>query len=140
MSAHKSKPAIITPQVGRRYEMGPMSAIFKVDEAEGTARLSISEWWLEPDTGGPPPHAHEEDHVFYVLEGTLAVMIDGVWQQAERGAYILLPGGTEHSFENRSDARVGFMSVNTPGGFEQQLPAIVEWFEDKPLGPAGREG
>ena len=54
--------------------------------------------------------------------------------QAERGSYILIPGGTTHDFQNRSPARAGFMSINVPGGFERQMPAIVEWFAENPPG------
>jgi hypothetical protein len=28
----------------------------------------------------------------------------------------------------------GFISINTPGGFEQKVPEIVEWFAENPLG------
>ncbi|MFT5429929.1 MAG: hypothetical protein ACI9OJ_000602 [Myxococcota bacterium] len=43
-----------------------------------------------------------------------------------------------HGFENRSDDKAGFMSVNTPGGFEASVPYIVDYFKDKPLGDAGQ--
>lgn len=130
--------AIVAPGQGRVYPMGKMHAVFKADLAETDTQYSISEWWLEPDTAGPGPHSHSEDHVYYVIEGELSVFLEGAWSKAERGSYILIPGGTTHDFQNRSTARVGFMSINHPGGFETELPGIVEWFAEKPLGPAGR--
>lgn len=131
------KPLVVKPDDGRVYPMGRMSAVFKADREETNSTLSVSEWWLEPNTEGPPAHHHPEAHMFYVIEGRLAVYLQGSdWFEANKGSYIYIPGGKEHGFENRSDSTVGFMSINTPGGFEQTIPHIVSYFEDNPLGDA----
>ena len=55
---------------GRTYNCGTMTAVFKADEEETTAKYSVSEWWLEPNSAGPGAHLHEEnDEVFYVIGG-----------------------------------------------------------------------
>ncbi len=54
------KPMIVPPGQGRVYSMGPMQAVFKADDAESAGAYSISEWWLEPGTRGPPVHQHED--------------------------------------------------------------------------------
>ena len=114
--------------------MGRMTAVFKADGDETGGASSVSEWWLEARTEGPPVHDHPEDHVFYVIEGTMAVFIDGEWFDAPARTYVVIPGGTPHTFENRSEARAGFISFNTPGGFEQQAQPIADWMADHPLG------
>lgn len=129
------KPLVLSPDEGRTYSMGRMSAVFKADIEETNSTLSVSEWWLEPNTEGPHIHKHPEAHLFYVIEGSLSVYLQGKnWFEAEKGSYIYIPGGTEHGFENRSGDTVGFMSVNTPGGFEETIPDIVNYFEDNPPG------
>lgn len=133
----KPRALIVAADRGRRYSMGRMSAIFKADCAETESRYSISEWWLEPNTKGPGTHSHPEDHIFYVIEGSLNLFMDGEWYLAERGAYAIIPGGTPHTFENRGDARCGFMSLNAPGGFELRMPGIVEYLAEHPLGDVG---
>jgi quercetin dioxygenase-like cupin family protein len=130
------KALILAPGQGRLYSMGRMRAIFVADTAETDSRYSVSEWWLEPNTKGPGSHAHPEDHVFYVLEGTVSIAIDGEWSHAVQGSYALIPGGMPHYFENHGSARCGFISLNVPGGFELKLPGIVEWFAANPLGDA----
>ncbi len=112
--------------------MGRISAVFKADEAETESRYSISEWWLEPRTQGPGAHSHDEDDVFYVIEGTMSLRIDDQWIDAERGSFILVPGGTVHDFENRSDARAGVLNFSAPGPFEPSMPGIAEWFAENP--------
>ena len=129
---------IVAPGEGRHYDMGRMRATFKADGAETGSRYSISEWWLDPSTRGPGTHSHPEDHIYHVLEGTLSVELDGRWSTAERGAYVIIPGGTPHDFENRGEVRCGFTSVNVPGGFELKMPGIVEYLTEHPVGDAGR--
>ena len=128
---------VLKPDDGRVYPMGRMSAVFKADLEETNSTLSVSEWWLEPNTEGPHIHRHPEAHLFYVISGSLAVYLqDKDWFEAEKGSYIYIPGGQEHSFENRTDEVVGFMSINTPGGFEKTIPNIVEYLDEHPLGDA----
>ncbi|MET0534377.1 MAG: cupin domain-containing protein [Steroidobacter sp.] len=139
MDATKAQPraaVILAPDQGRVYSMGRMRAVFKADRAETETKYSISEWWLEPDTSGPGTHAHSEDHVYYVIEGELSVFVNDAWSQAGRGSYILIPGGTPHDFQNRGTSRTGFISFNSPGGFEASMPGIVEWFAENPPGAA----
>lgn len=127
-------PVVLGPGEGRAYSMGRMSAIFKADEAETAHRYSISEWWLEPHTKGPGAHAHPEDDVFYVLEGTMSVLVDTEWIDADAGAFVLVPGGTTHDFENRTSARAGALNVSAPGTFEPNMAGIVDWFAEHPPG------
>lgn len=119
------KASIVPPEEGRVYPMGRMRAVFKADSDETANSYSLSEWWLEPRTRGPGQHAHEEDHIFYVIEGTLAVLIDDRWSHATKGSYVLIPGGTPHTFENQGSVRSGFISINVPGGFEERMPDIA---------------
>jgi len=133
----KRKPVILRPGEGRAYPMGRIGAIFKADGTETASRYSISEWWLEPHTKGPGPHSHEEDDVFYVIEGTLSFFVDDRWLDAPKGSFVLAPGGTTHDFENRGDVRAGALNISVPGDFEEHVPGIVEWFLKNPPGRAG---
>ena len=126
----------LRPGEGRAYAMGPMGAVFKADGAETGNGYSISEWWLEPHTAGPGAHSHPEDDVFYVLEGTLSFLLGDRWVEAPKGSFVIAPGGMTHDFENRSDARAGALNLSFPGGFEENMPAIVEWFAQNPPGKA----
>jgi mannose-6-phosphate isomerase-like protein (cupin superfamily) len=106
------EPLIIAPDQGRHYAMGRMTAVFMADGA----------------------HAHSDEHVFYVIEGTVAVEVAGHRTQASRGAYIVIPGGTPHDLENRGTVRAGFISINVPGGFEEMMPRLLQHFAANPVG------
>lgn len=129
-------PVVLDPGAGRAYDMGRIQAVFKADGPETVGGYSISEWWLEPNTTGPGAHAHPEDDVFYVLEGTMAVLIGERWIDAPKGAFVVVPGGTTHDFENRSAARAGVLNFSYPGDFERHMPDIVNWFDEHPAGDA----
>jgi quercetin dioxygenase-like cupin family protein len=132
----KRPPIVLAPGAGRRYEMGRMRADFKADGAETAEGYSISEWSLEANTTGPGAHAHPEDDVFYVVEGTMSFLVEDEWIAAPRGTFVLVPGGTTHDFQNRSDAPATALNLSFPGGFEPHMPSIVEWFEQRPPGDA----
>ncbi|HEX3794049.1 MAG TPA: cupin domain-containing protein [Acidimicrobiales bacterium] len=140
MGQHSSKNAagrsavVLGPGEGREYPMGRISATFKADGAETNHGYSISEWWLEPHTTGPGPHAHPEDDVFYVLTGTMSVLVGSEWIGASAGSFVLVPGGTTHDFENRGSERAGLLNVLAPGTFEEHMPGIAAWFAEHPAG------
>ncbi len=131
------QPIVLAPAQGRQYAMGRIAAVFKAGGAETANGYSISEWWLEPHTQGPGAHAHPQDDVFYVLEGEMSFLLGECWLTAQRGAFVLVPGGITHDFENRSGSRAGVLNFSSPGNFEQHMPAIADWFRDHPPGRAG---
>ena len=104
MSDERREPIYLPPGDGRTYAMGPIVSVFKADGAETASRYSISEWWLEPNTAGPGPHSHEEDDIFYVLEGTMSIFVRDRWHDAPKGAFVLAPGGVTHVTFTRRDA------------------------------------
>jgi mannose-6-phosphate isomerase-like protein (cupin superfamily) len=130
-------PVVLMPGAGRSYPMGRISAVFKADRGETRSAYSISEWWLEPHTKGPGAHSHPEDDVFYVIEGTMSVLVGDRWIDAPRGSFVLAPSGVVHDFENRSGSRAGVLNLSIPGGFEEHMPGIARWFADNPAGDAG---
>ncbi len=135
ISANRS-PVVLAPGEGRQYPMGRISAVFKADHDEAADGYSISEWWLEPHTKGPGAHAHPEDDVFYVLSGTMSVLVDTEWFEATTGSFVLVPGNVTHDFENRTSERAGMLNVSAPGNFEEHMPGISKWFIEHPPGDA----
>jgi mannose-6-phosphate isomerase-like protein (cupin superfamily) len=125
-------PVILGPGEGRAYPMGPLSAVFKADGAETSQLYSISEWWLDPHTKGPGPHSHPEDDVFYVLAGTMSILVGTEWTDAGPGSFVLVPGTVTHDFENRGPDRAGLLNISAPGNFEHHMPAIAHWFTVRP--------
>ncbi len=111
-----------------------MQAVFKADGAETAGRYSVSEWWLDPHSNGPGRHRHEtNDEIFVALAGHPSVLAGDVWYDMEPGSTIVIPAGVEHDFANRRDERAGLLNVFVPGGFEQNMPEIVAWYEKQEI-------
>ncbi len=125
-------PVVLGPREGRAYPMGRIAAVFKAGGAETGQRYSISEWWLDPHTKGPGPHSHPEDDAFYVLAGTMSVLVGTEWIEASTGSFVLVPGNVTHDFENRGEQRAGMLNLKASGDFEQQMPGIARWFAEHP--------
>src|SRR6266511_3891828 len=132
----RRKPIFLPPGGGRSYPMGRLAAIFKADNAETGRAYSVSEWWLEPNTKGPDTDCNEEEHVWYVIEGTMSVLLGEQWMDAPKGSFVLIPGGVMHNFENRSQERAGILNFNSAAGFEDDMPGISKWFAENPAGNA----
>jgi quercetin dioxygenase-like cupin family protein len=135
----KRKPIVLPPNGGRSYPMGRISSVFKADGEETGNAYSISEWWLDPNTKGPGAHTNDDDHAWYVIEGTMSILLGKKWTDAQKGSFVLIPGGVRHTFENRSQERAGILSFNSEAGFEEEMSGISKWFAEHPPGNAIRK-
>ncbi len=118
---------ILLPGEGERIEAGASVSVMKATAETTGGAFSISEGTFPPGMKGPPPHAHgHTTDTFYVLEGTLHVIIDDGEIDAPAGSYILVPPGVVHTFANTSDAPVRFLNINAPGGWEQYLRDLAD--------------
>ncbi len=128
-------PIILPAGAGRSYACGPLLAVFKADGDETGNRYSVSEWTVAPHSAGAGPHSHaDNDEIFLVTDGTMAVRVGDTWIDAERGAFLRIPAGVIHDFENRTDRPATLFNVFIPGGFEAVMPGIVNWFAEQAAG------
>lgn len=127
-----SKTIILKKGEGRKYDMGAMQATFLADEQETEERYAVSEWWLKPGSEGPGAHQHEfNDEVFYVLEGVMSFLVGDKWIDAAPGTFLRIPARTMHDFSNKTNDRAGLLNFFIPGGFERNMPSIIQWFNEK---------
>lgn len=130
---HPHAVIVLPPGKGRRYPCGPMESVFLADGDETRNCYSVSIWWVDAGKPGPGAHSHDaNDELFYVIEGTMTFLADEEWIDATAGTFLRIPAGVTHDFENRTTERAGVLNVFIPGGFEQNMPAIVEWFAQHP--------
>jgi mannose-6-phosphate isomerase-like protein (cupin superfamily) len=114
---------------GRCYEMGKLTALFKADEEDTRAAYCISEWRIEPGFDGVGAHSHEaNDEVFIVLEGTPDILVGNGWRTYQVETFVRIPRGMTHDFRNMSGRPARLLNIFIPGGFERDMPKIVEWF------------
>jgi mannose-6-phosphate isomerase-like protein (cupin superfamily) len=112
---------------GERHPIGPASTTTIKATSEATAgRFFVSENELAPGSPGPPPHVHDElVDSFYVLEGTLDVVVGEERVALAAGGFACVLPGTRHTFANSSDRSVRFLNINAPGGFERYMRELA---------------
>ncbi len=113
---------VLLPGQGESITAGASTAVMKATAETTGGAFSMSEGTFPAGMAGPPPHAHSHTtDTFYVLEGTLHMMVGDREIDAPAGSYILVPPGVVHTFANTSDEPVRFLNINAPGGWENYL-------------------
>jgi len=72
-----------------------------------------------PAGGGPPPHRHDFEEMFHVLEGEVDVTIRGQTSKANTGEAVNVPALAPHSFRNPTDQTVRLLCLVAPAGLER---------------------
>jgi quercetin dioxygenase-like cupin family protein len=126
----------ITPQAyglepgdGRRMWIVGDTMSFKATSEQTGGTAAVVEVLAAPG-GGPPPHVHHnEDEMWFVLDGEFEITLGEETFRAAEGAFAFAPRGTLHCFRNVRDTPGRVLITFTPGGFEgfffeAGLPAI----------------
>src|SRR3984885_8022279 len=72
-----------------------------------------------PPGGGPPPHRHDFEEAFTLLEGELDVVFRGAKQVVRAGETFHVPANAPHQFQNSSTRPVRMLCICSPAGQEQ---------------------
>lgn len=105
-------PAIQTPNAVMRTLVSPTLH---------HSALAVWEATLEPGATGPE-HLMDADQVYVVLGGSLAVMVEGTFDEAGAGDSVFVPGGTLRQISNAGGTLVSFV-VAMPGGAHVSTPS-----------------
>ena len=79
---------------------------------------------LVPDGGGPPPHRHDFEEMFTLLEGELEFTFRGETQTVRAGSTVNIPANAPHVFKNKSGMTVHMLCMCTPAGQEEFFVAV----------------
>jgi quercetin dioxygenase-like cupin family protein len=72
-----------------------------------------------PPGGGPPPHRHDFEETFILLEGELEATFRGAQSVVKAGQTVHVPANAPHQFHNASDAAVRMLCICAPAGQEE---------------------
>lgn len=73
---------------------------------------------LVPDGGGPPPHRHDYEEMFTLLEGEIEFMFRGQSQVVKTGSTVNIPSNAPHAFKNKSGNPARLLCMCTPAGLD----------------------
>lgn len=72
-----------------------------------------------PPEGGPPPHRHDFEETFSLLEGELEFTFRSVKQIVRAGETIHIPANAPHQFRNSSAEPARLLCICSPAGQEE---------------------
>jgi quercetin dioxygenase-like cupin family protein len=79
-----------------------------------------------PPGGGPPPHRHDFEEMFTVLEGEVELTFRGEHLVARAGETVNVPANAPHSFTNASGQPVRLLCLCSPSGQEEFFLEVGE--------------
>ena len=79
---------------------------------------------LVNDGGGPPPHRHDFEEMFSLLEGELEFTFRGQTQTVKAPFTVNIPSNAPHQFKNTSGKTVHMLCMCTPAGQDEYFIAI----------------
>jgi len=86
----------------------------------------VCDYSAAPRFPGPPLHVHPGfDETYLVLEGRLGVTVGEERRELGPGEAAYVSGTVPHTFGNPGDERARFLSICSPGGFEQFFRAVA---------------
>jgi len=107
----------------RRVSMVGDTYTILVSGAQTAGRYCLVDM-LVPDGGGPPPHRHDFEEMFTLLEGELEFTFRGQAQTVRAGSTVNIPANAPHMFRNKSGRTVHMLCMCAPAGQEEFFMAV----------------
>ena len=92
-----------------------------------------------PPGGGPPPHRHDFEETFVLLEGELEASFRGEKRTVRSGDTINIPANAPHQFHNSSSKHVRMLCICAPSGQEDFFKEVATPVATRTTPPAKLE-
>jgi quercetin dioxygenase-like cupin family protein len=90
---------------------------------------------LVPSGGGPPPHRHDFEEMFTILDGEIEFNFRGEVLRAGAGSTVNIPANAPHSFKNTSDKPARLLCMCTPSGQDEFFMAVGDPVDSRSAPP-----
>jgi mannose-6-phosphate isomerase-like protein (cupin superfamily) len=118
---------VTTVKAGERAPLNilgmPLTMLCEARETGGAWSLFEEE---VPLGMGPPPHRHDWDEAYYILDGEVDFEIDGQRVRASRGDFNYLPRNTVHGFTGASEDGARVLIFAAPAHGSEFFHALNE--------------
>ena len=89
-----------------------------ISGAETAGRYCLIDM-IVPDGGGPPPHRHDFEETFILLDGEVEATFRGEKSTVRAGETINIPANAPHQFHNSSSKPARLLCICSPAGQEK---------------------
>ena len=91
--------------------------------ADTGGRYTLIDMYVPPG-GGPPPHRHDFEEMFTVLEGAIELTFRGAMVDVRAGETVNVPANAPHAFRNAGAGPARLLCMCTPPGQEHFFAAV----------------
>jgi mannose-6-phosphate isomerase-like protein (cupin superfamily) len=88
-----------------------------------------------PHGGGPPPHRHDFEEMFSVLEGEIDVVFRGTTTIVRSGETVNIPANSPHCFTNSASQPARLLCLCSPAGQDEYFMAVGDLVADRTSPP-----
>jgi quercetin dioxygenase-like cupin family protein len=117
-----SQQVVITnvAQIVPKLVCGEKISILANSDQTGSYEIYLHD---APEGAGPPPHCHEWDEAFYVIQGAVDFNCGGIASTVTAGGFVHVAGGTVHSFRYASPT-AQILGITSKGGAAKMFTAV----------------
>jgi quercetin dioxygenase-like cupin family protein len=128
----------VPPGEGKSFwTTGGHMATFKATSEDTSGAYTITEETWPPQVG-PPPHIHHtQEETFYILEGEMEFITDGITTRANAGSLVRIPRGVLRDYRNVGSEPARVLVLFAPGGFEGFFEEVGEFVTGQSSPPEG---
>ena len=94
-----------------------------VSGADTAGRYTLIDMHVPPG-GGPPPHRHDFEEMFTILDGEIELTFRGATAVARAGDTVNVPANAPHVFRNNTDQPARLLCLCTPAGQDEFFRAV----------------
>jgi quercetin dioxygenase-like cupin family protein len=94
-----------------------------VSGADTGGRYTLIDMHVPPG-GGPPPHRHDFEEMFSILDGEIELSFRGETLVAAAGETVNIPANAPHVFRNAGDRPARLLCLCSPSGQEDFFRAV----------------
>ena len=124
------EPVVVKGDDGTRIQAGPMGILVIEDGSHTSGTHAVLEFTFDGPFSPPPHIHHQHEEVIYVLEGDMALPVNGEVIRLGAGDAFVTPIGLPHTFSNAGGGRLRFLLTISPashlGYFLAMAQAIKE--------------
>ena len=94
-----------------------------VSGADTAGRYTLIDMHVPPG-GGPPPHRHDFEEMFTILDGEIELTFRGATTVARAGDTLNVPANAPHVFRNNAERPARLLCLCSPSGQEEFFRAV----------------
>lgn len=124
------QPVVIKRSAAERIQAGPMGLLVIEDGSHTSGTHAVIEFTFDGPFSPPPHIHHQHEEVIYVLEGEMALPVNGEVIRLVPGDAFVTPIGLAHTFSNAGAGRLRFLLTISPASHLGYFVTMAQAIQD----------